>query len=189
MSEPRAVPVNLQTQLLYCARAAIAGKLGLPLPPSSDSLPTDEGASFVSLYTGSRLHGCVGSLEPYRPLQEDITGNACLAAFNDPRSAPLSFDQWSQLRISIAVLSAQQPVVVAHERELLKQLRPRLDGLVLYWQQIRATFLPAVWSQLPEPEQFLRQLKRKAGLPADFWTPELHFTRYTAVTFSDPDVP
>lgn len=140
-------------------------------------------ASFVTLHLRDRLRGCIGSLEAQRPLVEDVAHNACAAAFNDPRFAPLSAAEFADLSIHIAVLQAPQPLQFDSEAGLRAQLQRGVDGVILQLGERRATFLPSVWESLPEPRDFLNQLKRKAGLPADYWSDELRVWRYRTEAF------
>jgi AmmeMemoRadiSam system protein A len=136
------------------------------------------GACFVTLRKHGELRGCIGSLNPRRPLLEDIAQNSFAAAFQDPRFAPLHEDELAELKLHISLLGPAEPLAIASEDELLAKLRPGIDGLILEDGPYRATFLPSVWEQLPEPRQFLRQLKRKAGLADDYWSKTLRFSRY-----------
>ncbi len=90
------------------------------------------------------------------------------------------------MHIEVSLLSPLEPVSFVDEADLLRRLRPGIDGLVLEHDGRRGTFLPAVWRQLPRPEEFLRQLKRKAGLDPGFWAPELSVSRYTVDSWSEP---
>lgn len=141
------------------------------------------GASFVTLRRQGDLRGCIGSLEAHRPLVVDVADNAFAAAFRDPRFTPLRADELADLEVHISVLSAPAAVDFRDEADLLRQLRPGVDGLILSVDGHRGTFLPSVWESLPRPEQFLAQLKRKAGLPADFWSPQIRVQRYTTEAF------
>ena len=157
--------------LLAHARSAIAHRLGVPsVPMPQASFLADPGATFVTLKVEGELRGCVGSLQPRRPLGEDVRANAQAAAFDDPRFPPLDRAEYDALEVEVSVLSASAPIVVASERELHAQLRPGIDGVTLQWGGRRATFLPQVWESLPDPRDFLGHLKRKAGLPLDFWS-------------------
>ncbi len=162
---------------------------GVPLEPRSDegsaALRTP-GASFVTLRCAGELRGCIGTLEASRPLVVDVAHNAFAAAFLDPRFAPLASAQWAELDLQISVLSPAEPIQAPSEAHLIASIRPGRDGLILEWARRRATFLPAVWEQLPEPGDFLRALKAKAGLPDDFWSSELRFLRYRADSLSRP---
>jgi len=136
-------------------------------------------ASFVTLQCDGRLRGCIGSLEALYPLLDDVARNAYAAAFEDPRFPALTPPEFDRIDIHISVLSTPESLRFSTEAELLAQLRPRIDGVVLQDGMRRGTFLPSVWEQLPRPEEFLRQLKLKAGLPADYWSSTLVAKRYT----------
>ena len=117
-------------------------------------------------------------LETTRPLAEDIAENAFLAAFRDPRFPPLADDELGELEIHLSILTPAEPVSFTSEKDLITRLQPGIDGLILEEGHRRGTFLPSVWEQLPEPEQFLRHLKQKAGLPPDHWSDSIRIFRY-----------
>jgi len=135
-------------------------------------------ASFVTLHLNGTLRGCIGTLEAVRPLVEDVHTNAYAAAFRDPRFPPVEKIELDAIDISISVLSEPEPLSINSEKELLASLRPGIDGLILEDGYRRSTFLPAVWESLPAPGDFVRQLKLKAGLSADHWSPQLCVYRY-----------
>lgn len=137
-------------------------------------------ASFVTLKIDNELRGCIGTLEPVRPLAQDVHENAHSAAFRDPRFLPLAPSEWPGLRLSLSILSLPEPLAASSESELILALRPDVDGVIFEYGQRRGTFLPAVWETLNEPREFVRQLKLKTGLPADFWSEALRVYRYTA---------
>ena len=141
-------------------------------------------ATFITLEIDGHLRGCIGTLEARSPLVQDVAEHAFAAAFEDPRFFPLRKEEFSRLDIHISVLSPPEPMEFSLEDELLAQLRPGVDGLILRLGQRRATFLPSVWDSLPDPYVFLAQLKQKAGLPLDFWSPDLKAERYTTESFS-----
>ena len=145
----------------------------------SPLLRKKNGASFITVTHIDKLHGCIGSLVPYRPLVIDVSDNAYAAAFTDPQFPPLRTSEWSKLAISVSVLSRAKPFEVRDEADLLVRLNPGVDGLILHHQDNRVTFLPQVWEHLPNPADFLSHLKRKAGLAEDYWSDELRFFRYT----------
>ncbi len=124
-------------------------------------------ASFVTLKINNQLRGCIGNLEASSSLIDSVNHNAQAAAFRDPRFPPLSPDEFDQIHISISILTPSEPVEFNSEEKLLEQLRPDIDGLTIEQGRKHATFLPAVWESLPAPEDFLRQLKLKAGLNAN----------------------
>lgn len=141
-------------------------------------------ATFVTLHVDAGLRGCIGTLEARRPLVEDIVVNARAAAFEDPRFPALTWPEFERLDIHISVLSLPELVPFESEEDLLRRLRPHVDGLILEEGLRRGTFLPSVWEQLPEAREFLCQLKRKAGLPADYWSRHIRIRRYTAESIS-----
>lgn len=145
-------------------------------------------ATFVTLEIGGRLRGCIGALAAHQPLVRDVAAHAYAAAFEDPRFPELTPGEFPRLEIHISVLSPPEPLRFGSDEELLAQLRPGVDGLILHFQHYRATFLPSVWESLPDPYIFLTHLKQKAGLPLDFWSPDLAAERYTAEYFGDTDV-
>jgi len=137
------------------------------------------GASFVTLEINKQLRGCIGTLEAYQPLIQDIAQNAYSAAFDDPRFLPLTAEEYSKLAIHISILSQPTQMSFTSEEDLLKQICPGIDGLILSDCGCRGTFLPSVWESLPQPESFLQHLKLKAGLPEDHWSKTLKVERYT----------
>ncbi|MGQ0594908.1 MAG: AmmeMemoRadiSam system protein A [Gammaproteobacteria bacterium] len=141
-------------------------------------------SAFVTLHRGDTLRGCVGSIETYRPLVEDVAANAYAAAFEDPRFEAVRGEELPDLAVHIAVLSATTVIAFASEQDLCDQIRPGVDGIVIEQGERRATFLPAVWDTLPNPAAFLRELRRKAGIPpADGWL-DLRVWRYTVESFA-----
>ena len=139
-------------------------------------------ASFVTLVLHGKLRGCIGSLAASHPLVVDAATNAVNAAFRDPRFNPVGYYEVGQLAYHISILSDPEAMTFTDEADLLSQIRPGIDGLILEEpaQSRRGTFLPAVWEQLPEPTTFLQHLKAKAGLPGDYWSATLTVLRYTA---------
>ncbi len=137
------------------------------------------GASFVTIKVIDQLRGCIGSLEAKRGLALDVVNNAYAAAFGDPRFAALTVKEFADLHIHISVLSSPESLVCTSEADLIQQLRPGLDGVILQEGSCRATYLPSVWESLSDPAEFVRQLKRKAGLPPDHWSERMQIKRYT----------
>ena len=131
------------------------------------------------------MRGCIGSLQVHRPLIDDLSANAYAAAFRDPRFEPVSAAEWPEVRVEVSILSTPQSISFKDEADALRQLRPGIDGVILEQGRHRATFLPQVWEQLPDPRQFLAQLKRKAGLAPDFWAPDLGLQRYLVEKFKE----
>ena len=139
-----------------------------------------ERACFVTLQEQEQLRGCIGSLQAHRALVEDVAENAFAAAFRDPRFSELTAAEYKKITIHISVLSSPELMHFSSEADLLRQLRPGIDGLILADGFHRGTFLPSVWEQLPTPKMFLMHLKNKAGLPAEHWSNSIQIERYTA---------
>ncbi len=184
--------------LLAIARASLAETLGGRDPdgdqdrrlhePRDEPWLTELGASFVSLHRGEELRGCVGSIEAFRPLAEDVRRNAVAAALRDPRFPPLEVAELEDVELEVTLLSPPEPIRFTGEADALAQLCPGEDGLLLSWGGHRSTFLPQVWESLPTPEAFLSSLKRKAGLAPDFWHPDLELRRYSAIHWSESEL-
>lgn len=173
--------------LVLAARRAIADRLGLSAPPAPEHpAMRQRGATFVTLHDArGALRGCIGRLEATRLLSDDVRANALAAAFEDPRFAPLAAGEWAGLQVEVSLLDPPEPLYARDEAHALAQLRPGVDGLILQWRHARATFLPQVWAQLPEPAAFVRALKQKAGLAADFWAVDVRLQRYRVRSFGD----
>jgi AmmeMemoRadiSam system protein A len=170
----------LGASLLRLARAAISSALGRRVEATEDAAGLHEpGACFVTLTQHGQLRGCIGSLQARRSLLTDVQANAVAAALQDTRFAPLALAELDHTDIEVSVLSPMQPMRFTDEADALAQLRPGVDGVVFEFGQYRSTFLPQVWEQLPQEHDFMAHLKRKAGLPADFWDAGVHLQRYT----------
>jgi AmmeMemoRadiSam system protein A len=181
-------------KLLALARASIDsvlsnGRNGRELVPfTAAALPdafTVRRSSFVTLHLNHELRGCCGTLDAPRPLAEDVWRNAWAAAFSDYRFSPLTAAEWPQVSLHLSLLTRPEPLPVTTEAQLLALLRPSVDGLILESETGRATFLPAVWEQIPDPAQFVRQLKVKAGWPATYWSDRVRCFRYTTESFGE----
>lgn len=176
--------------LLALARGAIADELGIENSAAAlvdDDAPwlTEPGATFVTLTQEERLRGCIGSLVARRPVLVDVRSNAVAAAFADPRFPALAAVEYEHTRVEVSLLSEPRPMVFGTEAEALASLRPGVDGVILEFAAWRSTFLPQVWDQVPDPAAFLAHLKRKAGLPADFWHEEMRLQRYTVTKWKE----
>jgi len=175
-----------QTLLLQIARDSIRRafeRKRLVLPAGLPAELLEKRASFVTLTIGGELRGCIGMLEACRPLAEDVAENAIAAAFEDPRFNPLSTAEFEQVEIHISVLSPPEEIVFSSQADLLKKIRPGVDGLILQEGRRRGTFLPCVWEDLPDAELFFTHLKLKAGLPSTYWSNTVRVFRYTADYF------
>jgi AmmeMemoRadiSam system protein A len=173
-----------RTTLLDVARGSIEYGLrqGSALPVDVESYTPrlrEERACFVTLKDKGDLRGCIGTMEATRPLVKEVSERAWCAGFADPRFDPLQPDEQSGLSIEISILSALEQFDVRDEADLLAQLRPGVDGLLLVEGSARATFLPAVWESLPDACEFVRELKRKARLAKDHWSDAMTCYRFT----------
>lgn len=169
------------------SESIVQGLEGKTLRPDKDVYSralAQHGASFVTLNCDAQLRGCIGTLEAYQSLVLDVAENAWSAAFRDPRFSPLSDSEYSRTEIHISVLTPATPMTFSSEQNLLEQLQPQIDGLILSLGRQRGTFLPSVWESLPDPRDFLQHLKRKAGLSADFWSSDIQIERYHTVSIS-----
>ena len=176
-------------QLIGIARASILHGLdhGEALLPAEQDYGDElrvERASFVTLDRFGMLRGCIGHLEAIMPLARDVAENAFSAAFRDPRFPPLSHDEYAELELHVSILTPPEAFSVSSESDLLAQLRPGVDGLILEDGHARGTFLPSVWESLPQPKEFLRHLKRKAGLSENYWSDSLKLYRYETESFT-----
>ena len=144
-----------------------------PLPPLNlaEFSPTlrEDGASFVTLTEFGELRGCVGALEAYQPLVQDVCEHAAAAALEDYRFQPVRLDEVANLEIEISRLTPPIPLEYEHPLDLLRLLRPGIDGVVLRDGLRRSTFLPQVWEKVDRPEEFLSHLCLKMGAPANLW--------------------
>jgi AmmeMemoRadiSam system protein A len=174
--------------LLPIARAAIARVLNVP-HTADESAPwlAEHGACFVTLTQFGELRGCIGSLQAHQPLLADVKGNAISAALRDPRFTPLSVEELDITTVEVSLLSATQPMIVRGEADALAQLRPGVDGIIFEYGRYRSTFLPQVWESLAQPRDFLAMLRRKAGLPDDFWAEDVKLSRYSVTKWSESE--
>lgn len=173
--------------LVRIARETVDEALGGPHQPIPDEawlqMPA---ATFVTIARNGMLHGCIGSLEPYRPLWKDVQKNALAAAFEDPRAGPLERSDMPSLRFEVSLLTPRSPIAFSSEEEALEKLRPSIDGVLLTFRNYRGVFLPQVWERMDGPREFLRHLKVKAGLPTHFWAPDVKLERFTVEEFHEP---
>jgi AmmeMemoRadiSam system protein A len=179
-------PKDWQT-LLITARHAIKYGLTYKKAPKMElkkysSTLQQPGASFVTLKESNVLRGCIGSLEAHQPLIQDVAEHAFAAAFKDPRFAPVNHIEEPVIHISISVLSPVEAMHFDSQNDLVSQIEAGKDGLILEYLHHKGTFLPSVWEQLPDKQEFLNHLKQKAGLSADFWSNEIKVSRYFTQT-------
>ena len=171
------VTKSLDQVLLELARLAIAEELtGKKLIDKNKYLQqypelAQEQAVFVTLNKlagkSESLRGCIGSILPTRPLIEDVIYNAKAAAFQDPRFPPLRPEEFDQIKIEVSLLSIPQKLNYTDIADLRRKIVPFRHGVILKLSGRQATFLPQVWEQLPDFDQFFEHLCIKAGLPGN----------------------
>jgi AmmeMemoRadiSam system protein B/AmmeMemoRadiSam system protein A len=191
-------------QLVQLARASLHEAVGLkeavglqeavgsgktPVPDQKSF--QSPGAAFVTLTKQGQLRGCIGSLQAMRPLAEDVRANAKAAALRDPRFAPVSAAEAQGLAVEVSVLTEPQPLTFANQSHAIWQLRPGVDGVIFECMEqgraYRSTYLPQVWEQIPASRAFMAHLLVKAGLPFDFWSPQVHLSTYQVQKFHESE--
>ncbi len=175
-------------ELLSLARRTIAGRLGEfdESPPEKRGVFQENRGTFVTLKKKGALRGCIGNIEAVRTIEDGVISNAISAAFHDARFTPLTEDELREVDISISILTPVKELLYSDAEDLCSQLRPNVDGVILRQGRASATFLPQVWEQLPEVDQFLSQLCLKAGLVQDAWKEgTLEISVYQVQSFSE----
>ena len=162
-----------QTLLRLAREAMEHGVRGRKLPQLDKNSLTpvllEDGASFVTLTIHDNLRGCIGALEAYQPLAEDVREHAIAAALEDPRFSPVEEDELSRIKLEVSRLTAPHPLEYSSGEDLLAKLRPYVDGVILRDGRRRATFLPQVWEKIPNPADFLNHLCDKMGARRNLW--------------------
>jgi AmmeMemoRadiSam system protein A len=145
-------------------------------------------ACFITLTMNGELRGCTGTLGARRSLAEEVAYSTVQTALFDPRFSPVTVDEVDVIRIEISVLTPSQPLFYDSPDDLLRRLRPYVDGVTLRLGQYRSTFLPQVWEHLADPVEFLTLLSRKMGLPGDSWRkPDMEVETYQAVKIEEAE--
>ncbi len=161
-----------------------------PLPKELDApeLRAERG-TFVTLTRNGMLRGCIGNIIPRGSIIESVKRNAINAAFRDFRFPPLTRDELKDIHIEVSILTLPEKLEYSDARDLLSKLRPKVHGVIIEKDGASATFLPQVWDQLPEPEEFLSRLCMKAGLPANEWkSGTLKVETYEVQYFDEPNL-
>jgi AmmeMemoRadiSam system protein A len=173
----------LDKVLLQLAKSAIIGYFDSTALDKEKLLKqhpflSKKGASFVTLNLHNNLRGCIGSIIAYRTLYEDIVNNAISSAFKDPRFKPLSINELSDLYLEVSILSETEPIEYNDYNDLKNKIVPKLDGLILEYENYQGTFLPQVWDQLQDVDQFLEHLSYKAGASPNIYNSHPSMYRY-----------
>jgi hypothetical protein len=184
-NQERLILVKLTRQALeYAVRHRNILEIGAEFDHNHLNAPA---ACFVTLHIGDQLRGCVGSVEAYRPLFEDIAENAFNAARRDPRFNPVTKSELKHIRISLSLLTTPEEIKFHDEADLRQQIVPGCDGLILEEGRRRGLFLPAVWEQIPKIDDFLSHLKRKAGLPDNYLSADMVVKRFHAIEIEEDE--
>ncbi|MEI8131098.1 MAG: AmmeMemoRadiSam system protein A [Leptolinea sp.] len=172
--KPQTISKEDRQILLELARRSLeAAARKRPLPRISladySNRLQQNGASFVTLTSQGALRGCIGTLEAYQSLVQDVCDHAASAAIEDFRFSPVSPVEVQMIAIEVSVLTA--PVKLEYETpvDLMAKLSPGEDGVILRDGRLRATFLPQVWDQLADKAEFLSHLCSKMGAAPSLW--------------------
>jgi AmmeMemoRadiSam system protein A len=186
-------PPHEQELLLGIARRTLEAVTAGAARPNVDlqSLPprlNEERACFVSFHIDHELRGCTGTLVARRPLADEVSVTTVQTAFYDPRFSPVAASEVAQIHLDISVLTPSVPLTFDAPDELLRLLRPGIDGVTLSLGPYRSTFLPQVWEHVPDPVEFLTMLSRKMGLPGDAWRhPKMNVDIYQSFNIAEPE--
>jgi hypothetical protein len=189
--EPRrAYDVEHGRTLLGLARGSVGNALGVGPAVAIPEVPwlRERRATFVTLMQEGRLRGCIGSLHPTRTLGEDVVANAAAAALSDRRFSPLASQELARVEMEVSLLSTPTLVLFGEERDLFAQLRPGVDGVIMACGGNRGTYLPQVWTDLPDPRQFFASLMQKAGIAADTRLTRCQVWRYQVMKWRESEV-
>ncbi len=177
--------------LLSVARKTIEQKISNPeAQVEFDSFDSnkfsEKRGTFVTLTIDDGLRGCIGNIIPQESLLDGVKANAINAAFRDPRFRPLSGKEWEKVKIEISILTDAKPLDYSNRKDLLEKMRQGTDGVILKKGYNQSTFLPQVWEQLPDKEEFLTHLCLKAGLDGNEWEKEkLEVLTYQVQAFKE----
>ena len=159
--------------LLKLARSAIEAKLvkgtKVEAPESPSPALTQQRGCFVTLHKRGQLRGCIGSIQPVSSLVECVEKNARNAAFHDPRFPSLNEGELSEIDIEVSALTVPEKLHFKDAEDLKSQLEPNVHGVIMSRGSRRSTFLPQVWKQLPDHEEFLEHLCLKGGMSPKAW--------------------
>ena len=159
--------------LLNFARSTVENHFGIhkiSLPAELDSPELKERrGTFVTITKHGTLRGCIGNIMPIYPITESVKRNAINAAFNDFRFQPLQKEELDDVTFEVSILTRPVPLVFSGPDDLISKLRPGISGVIIRSGNASATYLPQVWEQLPDPDEFLSRLCLKAGLSPDAW--------------------
>ena len=181
------IPADVKAFLLKLARDNVeAAVKGLPpvVPADPPALTKENRGCFVTLTEHGGLRGCIGYIEPIKPLLDAVIDNAKNAALEDPRFSRVTPEELSRIKIEVSVLTRPEPVSYKDSADLLAKIVAGVDGIILTKGYYQSTYLPQVWEQLPDKVQFLENLSVKGGMPPDGWK-TANVKRYRAIHFQE----
>jgi AmmeMemoRadiSam system protein A len=171
--------MNEKTELVTLAKESIKSRLeNKNFEPEEKTKEKFKGkrACFVTLTLNKELRGCIGSLTARQELWRDVVENAVNSAFNDPRFYPLTKKEFEKVKIEISILTPAKKIEYKDEEDLKKKIFKK--GIIIKKGRYSATYLPQVWEQIPNKENFLNSLCSKAGLPPKTWKKKLDIWVY-----------
>jgi AmmeMemoRadiSam system protein B/AmmeMemoRadiSam system protein A len=189
-NQDQGLPAIEREFLLKLARSTITARLkDQQFTINPEEVPQglkEKRGSFVTLHIGKSLRGCIGTILPVDPLYESIHKNALNAAFRDPRFPPLTLDELDKVHLEISVLTVPKEISFTDGEDLKRQLKPNVHGVILSQEGRSSTFLPQVWEQLPDKEEFLEHLCLKGWMSRTCWKdPKTKVEVYEAEVFAE----
>lgn len=176
--------------LLKLARSSIENELRkgaeVKRPKEISTALKEKHGCFVTLHKRGALRGCIGTIEPVRPLFSNVEENAINSAFKDPRFSPVTQEELPELEIEVSVLTEPKILEFEDAKDLMAKLKPGVHGVILSQGHRSATFLPQVWEQLPDKKDFLENLCLKGGMSRSCWKEKETIVRvYEVAHFSE----
>ena len=179
--------MKVEDVLIQVARISILNEFNQSFKVNKESLKkefpflNEQKACFITLLLNGNLRGCTGSLVAHRPLLEDIISNAYCSAFSDLRFPRLTYEEFKKIDIEISILTPAIKLAYKDIEDLRAKIKPFEHGVILEYQNKRATFLPQVWEQIPTFEEFFESLSKKAGFTKSVIEDKPTIFTYTAI--------
>ena len=164
--------------------AVLHNQIFSPQRDDYDDVMFNKGASFITLEKNNKLRGCIGSIFPNVAIADDLAKNTFAAAMNDSRFSPITKDELKKITFKVSLLTGFEEIKYSSYDDLLKQIKPKIDGVLLKDGKRQGVFLPSVWKDLPNKKEFLTELKIKAGLSPTYWSDNIEFFRFRSVEIS-----
>ena len=164
--------------------ASVRGKRFRYSPESFSEMLKEKRGCFVTLTKNGDLRGCIGYIEPIKPLYQAVVENAQNAALSDPRFPVVTPDELEAITVEVSVLTRPEPLLYSSPKDLLDKLKVGIDGVILEKGRYHSTFLPQVWEQLPDKRTFLEHLAVKGGMSRDGWE-TANVKTYKAIHFNE----